>query len=172
VTQMTDMETWFSVSQFYTREARYLDDLEFDKWLDLLAPDIRYWMPLVTNKIGRDVGNELSLRGELAHFEETHQSLSNRVKRLGTGRAWAETPPGRTNHMISNVEIMGEGDGLTEARSKFLIYRSHLEVDQELFSGTRFDKLRPEAETGWKIVDRTIVVDHSVITQKSLGIFF
>lgn len=168
----SEMETWFSVSQFYVREARYLDDLEFDKWVGLMAGDIRYWMPIVSNRIGRDVGNELTVRGELAHFEDDHESLSNRVRRLATGRAWAETPPGRTNHLISNVEI-GEVEGdLVNVRSQFLIYRSHLETDQEIFSGTRLDKLRPDQSTVWKIVDRTIILDHAVLTQKSLGIFF
>lgn len=169
---MAEMETWFSVTQFYAREARYLDDLEFDKWLALLDPDIQYWMPIVTNRIGRDIGKELTLKGELAHFEEDFTSLSNRVKRLATGRAWAETPPGRTNHMVSNVEVMAVEDGLTKVRSQFLIYRSHLEVDQEVFSGTRLDRLKPDADTGWKVVERTIILDHAVLTQKSLGIFF
>ena len=166
------IETWYSVTQFYTREARFLDDLEFDNWIGCFAEDVRYWMPIVSNRIGKDLGNELTRLGELAHFEDDFESLSNRVKRLSTGRAWAETPPGRTNHMISNVEIMGETDGLTQARSQFLIYRSHLETDQEIFSGTRLDKLRPTADGGWKIAERTIILDHSVLTQKSLGIFF
>ena len=129
-------------------------------------------MPIVTNRIGRDVGNEVTLPGELAHFEDDHTSLTNRVKRLQTGRAWAETPPGRTNHMISNVEVLREADGVFEVRSQFLIYRSHLETDQELFSGTRIDRLRPDAKTTWKVLERTIILDHSVLTQKSLGIFF
>ena len=166
------METWFSISQFYIREARYLDDLQFDNWIGCMAEDVRYWMPIVANRIGRGIGTELTQRGELAHFEDDFESLSNRVKRLETGRAWAETPPGRTNHMISNVEIVGEEGDLTEVRSQFLIYRSHLEVDQEIFSGTRLDKLRQDSETQWKIVDREIILDHSVLTQKSLGIFF
>ena len=166
------LETWYSISQFYSREARYLDDLEFDKWIGCLARDVRYWMPIVSNKIGRGIGSELTTRGDLAHFEDDFESLSNRVKRLATGRAWAETPPGRTNHMISNVEVMGSDGELTKVRSQFLIYRSHMETDQELFSGTRIDLLRPDAETDWKVVDRTIILDHSVLTQKSLGIFF
>lgn len=167
-----EMETWFSISQFYAREARYLDDLQFDDWIGLMAEDVRYWMPIVSNRIGKDIGSELTQRGELAHFEDDFESLSNRVKRLATGRAWAETPPGRTNHMVSNVEI-GELEGdLVNVRSQFLIYRSHLETDQEIFSGTRRDKLRADAETSWKIVDRTIILDHAVLTQKSLGVFF
>ena len=169
---MTDLETWFSVNQFYTKEARYLDDLVFTNWLSGFDETVRYWMPIVSNRIGRDVGRELTQPGELAHFEDDYTSLTNRVKRLQTGRAWAETPPGRTNHMISNVEIM-ERDGVQlKVRSQFLIYRSHMEIDQEIFSGTRIDKLRPDTETTWRIMDRSIILDHAVLTQKSLGIFF
>lgn len=167
-----DLELWHSVSRFYFREARALDELRFSDWVEMLADDVRYWMPIVSNRIGKDVGNELTRPGDLAHFEDDKESLTNRVRRLQTGRAWAETPPGRTNHMIANVEILGEADGLTEARSKFLIWRSHLETDQEIFSGTRRDRLRPDPETAWKIAERTIVLDHAVLTQKSLGIFF
>jgi len=168
----SDMNLWFSITQFYTREARYLDDLEFDKWIGLMAKDLRYWMPIVSNRIGRGIGSELTERGHLAHFEDDFESMSNRVKRLATGRAWAETPPGRTNHMVSNVEVTGQDDDMVQVTSKFLIYRSHMETDQEIFSGTRKDSLRADAETTWKIADRTILLDHAVLTQKSLGIFF
>ena len=30
---------------FLYREARYLDDREFDKWLECYAPDSEFWMP-------------------------------------------------------------------------------------------------------------------------------
>ncbi len=166
------IEQWFSINQFCTREARYLDDLDFTAWLTCFDENLRYWMPIVSNRIGRDVGNELTLPGELAHFEDDFESLTNRVKRLQTGRAWAETPPGRTNHMISNVEVLGEEAGSIEVRSQFLIYRSHMETDQEIFSGTRIDLLRPDEATGWKVTNRKIILDHAVLTQKSLGIFF
>jgi 3-phenylpropionate/cinnamic acid dioxygenase small subunit len=169
---ISDIDLWFSITQFYSREARYLDDLEFDKWVGLLAEDLRYWMPIVSNRIGRGIGSELTERGHLAHFEDDYVSMSNRVKRLATGRAWAETPPGRTNHMVSNVEIVGKENKMVQVTSKFLIYRSHMETDQEVFSGTRKDVLREDADTKWKVADRTIVLDHAVLMQKSLGIFF
>ncbi len=169
---MNDIETWFSINQFYTREARYLDELNFKKWLAGFDLGVRYWMPIVSNRIGKDVGNELTRLGDLAHFEDDHTSLTNRVKRLQTGRAWAETPPGRTNHLITNVEVMGQDVNTHQVRSQFLIYRSHMETDQEIFSGTRQDKLRADPETDWKIMERTIIIDHAVLTQKSLGIFF
>ena len=62
--------TWPSrmneVEQFLYREARYLDDREFDKWLDCYAPDAEFWMPawddddnLVTDPQTRDLADLL-----------------------------------------------------------------------------------------------------------------
>ena len=167
-----DISLWHSINQFYTREARLLDDLQFTQWLALLDDSIFYWMPIISNRIGRDIGKERTLPGELAHFEDDKTSLTNRVKRLASGMAWAETPPGRTRHMISNVEIISEQDGVLATRSNFLIWRSHLETDQEIFSGVRFDQLRADEAGSWKITNREIRLDHAVLPQKSLGIFF
>ena len=37
--------TQHAIEQFLYREARYLDDREFEKWLDCYADDVEYWMP-------------------------------------------------------------------------------------------------------------------------------
>ena len=95
-----------------------------------------------------------------------------KIKRLATGMAWAETPPSRTRHLVTNVEILEQlAGGVLRVRSNFLIYRSHLEYDFEMFSGYREDTLRPEGQS-WKICRRDIILDQSVVTQKNLGIFF
>lgn len=169
----TDIDTWFSVSQFYAHEAHLFDDWKFRDWIDLLDDDVFYWMPMISNRIGREVGKEVGTIDDLSHYEEDKTSMSNRVKRLETGMAWAETPPGRTRHLISNIVVdPGEESGTVNAKSAFIIYRSHLEIDQEIFSGKRLDVLRPDEETVWKIKRREIVVDHATLTQKSMGIFF
>ena len=33
------------IEAFIYREARYLDDREFDRWLECYAPDCEFWMP-------------------------------------------------------------------------------------------------------------------------------
>ncbi len=167
-----DAALWFRVQAFLSLEARLLDDHQLVEWVDLFSDDVRYWMPVVTNRIGRDLGKEISRFGEVAHFDDNKTSLSNRVKRLGTGMAWAETPPSRTRHLVTNVEILERlsSDEL-RVRSNFLIYRSHLEYDFEMFSGFRDDTLRPDGES-WKICRRDIILDQAVVTQKNLGIFF
>ena len=43
-------DTIREVEQFLYREARILDARRFDDWLDLLADDIKYWMPLRSNR--------------------------------------------------------------------------------------------------------------------------
>jgi len=172
VAAQTDMALWFRVQAFLVREARLQDDQDLTEWLKLFSDDLRYWMPVITNRVGRDLGKEISPFGAVAHFDDDKISLSNRVKRLQTGMAWAETPPSRTRHLIGNVEILKLlADGELEVRSNFLIYRSHLEYDHEIFSGYRLDFLRPHDDQ-WQIRRRDIILDQSVVTQKNLGIFF
>ena len=167
-----DMGLWFRAQAFLNREARLQDDHQWNEWLALFAEELRYWMPVVTNRIGRDLGKEISAYGEVAHFDDDKTSLTNRIKRLQTGMAWAETPPSRTRHLISNVEIMAQDEqGGLEVRSHFLLYRSHLEYDFEIFSGYRLDHWRPHQDE-WLIDRRDIILDQAVVTQKNLGIFF
>lgn len=169
---MIDMGHWFKIQAFLSYEARLMDDQHLEEWVALFSDDVRYWMPLVTNRIGRDQGKEISTYGQVAHFDENKTSLSNRVKRLGTGMAWSETPPSRTRHLVTNVEVMEVmEDGVVRVRSNFLIYRSHLEYDLEIFGGYREDYLRPNGDS-WLICRRDIILDQSVVTQKNLGIFF
>lgn len=169
----TDLETWYSVSQFYAYEANLLDDWQFRTWIDLLDDEVFYWMPAITNRIGREVGQEVGGPDDLSHYEEDKTSLSNRVKRLETGMAWAETPPGRTRHLVSNIVVEPiDTCQAVMATSAFIVWRSHLETDQEIFAGKRIDVLRPCANTSWKIRRREIKIDHATLTQKSLGIFF
>src|SRR6202043_2283814 len=111
------------VEQFLYREARLLDERRFHEWLELLTDDVRYWMAARTNrypKISKAIAildpasyveDDMTKENELAIFDEVKQSLSGRVARLDTGMAWAEDPPSRTRHLITNIEIeAGEAD--------------------------------------------------------------
>jgi 3-phenylpropionate/cinnamic acid dioxygenase small subunit len=93
-----------------------------------------------------------------------------RVARLDTGMAWAEDPPSRTRHMIGNLEAKSLENGEVEARTAFLVYRSHLETDHQLLSGYREDVLR-KVDGGWRVARRTIVLDANVLLDKNLSVF-
>ena len=43
-------ETISEVEQFLYREARLLDNRQFREWLELFTDDLRYWMPMRSNR--------------------------------------------------------------------------------------------------------------------------
>jgi 3-phenylpropionate/cinnamic acid dioxygenase small subunit len=106
------------------REARLLDQLRFDEWLAMYAPECIYWVP------GTPEGGDP--RKEIAICFDDRRRMEDRIYRLRTGYAWSQAPKSRTVRMISNVEVF-ETDASTArmVRSNFLI--SEFRVD-----GTRF----------------------------------
>ncbi len=108
------LELQHEVSQFLYREAKLLDDWKFREWLDLMAEDISYTLRTTPNAQTRDRRRSVEPPTTWV-FNDTKHLLERRVARLETGMAWAEEPPSRTTHMVSNViveatEVAGEYD--------------------------------------------------------------
>jgi len=172
------------VEQFLYREARMLDDRRFHEWLTLFTDDVRYWMAARTNRYpksskaiaildpDRYVEDDVGREDELAILDETKETLSGRVARLDTGMAWAEDPPSRTRHMVSNIEVEA-GDVESELRvySNFIVYRSRAETEQDFYVGARQDVLR-RVDSEWKIAHRKLILDQNVLLAKNVSIFF
>ena len=174
---------YLSVQQFLFWEARLLDERRFDDWLALFSDDALYWMPVRHNRLRESMdeawepSKEIEDESGLGYFEDNKNRLTRRVGRLKTGMAWAEDPPSRTRHLISNVEVeRTDRQDEVIARSSFLIYRSRNEgkhEDEDLFSGSREDVLRENKDAGsWFIVKRKIVPDWVVVNAQNLSIFF
>jgi 3-phenylpropionate/cinnamic acid dioxygenase small subunit len=161
---------WFELMQFYIREAWLLDERKFDEWLELFTDDVLYFMPRRKNVLRRELERELTPQGDLAILEEDKRYLAMRVARLETGMAWAEDPPSRTRHLVGNLMATLRDNGEVEAKTAFLVYRSHLEIDHQLLSGCREDRLR-KVEGAWKVTRRTIVLDANVLLDKNLSVF-
>src|SRR5215472_11131137 len=161
---------WFELMQFYIREAWLLDERNFKEWLDLFTDDVLYFMPRRKNVLRRELQREVTPLGDLAILEEDRRYLEMRVARLETGMAWAEDPPSRTRHMIGNLQVTPLENGEVEAKTAFLVYRSHLETDAQLLSGCREDVLR-KVDGAWKVTRRTIVLDANVLLDKNLSVF-
>jgi 3-phenylpropionate/cinnamic acid dioxygenase small subunit len=167
------LQLWHEVQQFLFREARLLDERRFEEWLELFTDDAIYWMPGRKNAWrSGDVADSITKPGELAVFEDTKATLGTRVARLRTGMAWAEEPPSRTRHLITNVEVQENGDASEiQARSNFIVYRAQLERDKDFFVGSRDDTLRRMGNE-WKIAKRTLILEDVVHDTKALSIFF
>ena len=172
------------VEQFLYREARLLDERRFHEWLELFTDDVHYWMTGRSSRYPRSskaiaildpdryVDADLTKEDELAILDETKTTLGGRIARLDTGMAWAEDPPSRTRHIISNIEVE-PGDATSELKvySNFFVYRNRSETEQDFYVGARQDVLR-RADGGWQIARRRIILDQAVLLAKNVSIFF
>jgi len=120
----------------------------------------------------RYVEADLTEDAELAILDENKQTLSARVARLDTGMAWAEDPPSRTRHLLTNIEIeQGDAESELEVYSNFIVYRSRSETEQDFYVGARRDVLR-RVDGAWKIARRKLILDQNVLLAKNVSIFF
>lgn len=101
------------VRDFLYREARYLDDGQWDQWLELYAADASFWMPCWDDNdtLTDDPQSEISLI-----WYGNRGGLEDRVFRIKTERSSATIPDTRTSHNLSNIEIVDEADGLCHVR--------------------------------------------------------
>jgi len=101
------------VRDFLFREARYLDDKDWDSWLALYAPDATFWMPSWddSDELTEDPQSEISLI-----WYGSRSGLEDRVFRIQTERSSASIPDTRTSHNISNIELLEQADGLCKVR--------------------------------------------------------
>lgn len=162
------------IGEFLAFEADLLDARRYEDWLALLTEDIRYWMPMARNMASDDSGREFTIEDEDVNWiEEGIETIRQRVAQLATGLHWAEQPPSRTSHMISNLRVLENSDGLDEVktRCRFLVYRNRLEDEQNIFVGKRNDTLR-RVNGSWKIARREIYLDQNVMLSKNLSVFF
>lgn len=96
------------------REARLLDQLRYEDWIALYAPECIYWVPSTPN-----AGDP---RREIAVMFDDRRRLEDRIYRLRTGFAWSQAPASRTVRMIANVEVFAtDRDTVRMVRSNFLI---------------------------------------------------
>jgi 3-phenylpropionate/cinnamic acid dioxygenase small subunit len=173
------------IEQFFYAEARLLDERRFREWLALFTDDVRYWMPVRNNRYpksskaikildpDRYVEEGLANENEMAYMDETKKTLAARVERLlDTGMAWAEDPPSRTRHLITNIEVV-RGDAASElkAYSNFMVHRNRAETEQEVYVGARQDVFR-RVDGTWKIARRKVILDQNVLLAKNVSIFF
>jgi 3-phenylpropionate/cinnamic acid dioxygenase small subunit len=160
------------IEDLFYLEAELLDERRLREWLDLFTDDLHYWMPIRRNLFERpeDLEQELSEPGESYYFNDTKKTLQIRVERLYLKNAWAEMPPSRTRRLVSNIRVKKDDGAEIEVHSNFIVYRTRLEHDQDIFVGTRRDILR-RVNGEMKIARRTIILDQAVLAAKNISVF-
>jgi 3-phenylpropionate/cinnamic acid dioxygenase small subunit len=166
------------MEDFLYADADLLDNRQFRDWLNLLADDMTYFMPIRRNvKFGQHVQRENTVQGSgISWFDEDKWTLTKRVDQILTGVHYAEEPLSRVCHMVSNVQVLGATPSLeapqeVEVRCRFLVYQNRIEYETYTFVGKRTDLIRKTSD-GWKIARREILLDQNVLLAKNLSTFF
>jgi phenylpropionate dioxygenase-like ring-hydroxylating dioxygenase large terminal subunit len=127
---------------FLYREAEFLDNREYDKWLNLFTSDAVYWLPMIDNSDPELVPSVI--------YDNMH-NLKMRVHQLSK-RHYAQRPPSRTMHSISNV-IVAASEATNEVVVRCGVFVTELREgdyqqlglgEQRLFSGHCEYRLRQE----------------------------
>lgn len=156
------------VVEFLHEEAERLDEGRLLDWLELLADDVHYRMP-VRATLHRDSG--AGFADEVTLFDDDKQRLTFRARRLvESPNAHIEMPPTRSRRFITNVRLRVEGE-LLLVTSSVLLMQSRWNISTyDLLSARRNDVLR-RVDGHLKLVSREILIDQTVPSSPSLSVF-
>jgi 3-phenylpropionate/cinnamic acid dioxygenase small subunit len=166
------LTAYLAAQAFLFEEAERLDQQRFPEWLDLLAADVVYQAPV---RVTRERGPLPDVSEAMFHFDETLTTLRWRVARLGTEFAWAEDPPSRTRHHVSNIRVRSVTPDEIHVTSYLLLYRNRgSDAGHDLLSAERRDVLRRTGGggvDGWRLARRHVILDQATLGTKNLGVF-
>jgi len=156
--------------RFLMEEAHALDDRDFDAWLAMMSPEIRYQVRVNPTTGRGGAGDRLAA---VMHYDEDFYSLQMRVDRLRTNFAWAEDPPSRTRHLVTNVcTYPTDLSGTVAVRSSFMLFRSRGDLrEPDILCGERRDRLGYGSDNDFRLLSRDVVLDESVLRTQNLAVF-
>jgi benzoate/toluate 1,2-dioxygenase beta subunit len=152
-----------TLQAFLFREARLLDDKQWDEWLTLYRPDAEFWMPAWDDngELVNDPHREISLI-----YYANRNGIEDRVFRIKTERSSATSlPEARTSHNISNIEMLDQEPGSCRVRFNWVTFSFKYKTMDSYF-GTSFYTLDTSGEspliTKKKVVLKNDYIHHVI----------
>lgn len=148
------------ICDFLYKEARYLDDRQWDEWLECYDQEVEYWMPSWRDddQPSEDPQTEVSLI-----YYPNRNGLEDRIFRIKTERSSASTPEPRTSHNLSNIEVITQEGAQAEVRYNFLTMNHRYRVTDSFF-GTVYLTLS-KASGDIKITKKKVILKNDYIRQ-------
>lgn len=150
--------SYHDIRAFVFREARLLDDRQWDEWLTCYSKQVVFWMPAWgdDDKLTEDPQKEISLI-----YYPNREGLEDRVYRIKTERSGASTPEPRTTHQITNIEILSASDEQVQLRFNWNTLLHRYKETSNYF-GTCFYTLDISGETPL-ITHKKIILNNDYI---------
>jgi benzoate/toluate 1,2-dioxygenase subunit beta len=149
------------IQAFIYREARLLDDRQWDEWLKCYSENVVYWMPAWDDEdqLTENPQTEISLI-----YYPNRDGLEDRVYRIKTERSGASSmPEPRTTHQTCNLEILSREGNEVKLRFNWQT-NSHRYHKTERFFGTSFYTLDIGGEQPL-ITEKKVVLNNDYINQ-------
>ncbi len=140
--------------EFLYREARLLDERKYEEWLKLFAPEGTYWIPM---EDGIDPTREPSI------LYDDSALRAQRVYQLLHQPHYAQMPPSRTIHFISNVESLESDDNNGVIGCHLLLYELRSGDNSQFGLGAQRSlaghcEYRLRYDGGWLIILKKIML--------------
>jgi p-cumate 2,3-dioxygenase beta subunit len=142
---------FLAVQDLLFEEAAVIDSWDLDKWLDLYTEDAGYYVP------STDIDDNASPETSLFYIADDRRRMEERVIRIQKKTAHSEYPRSRVRHLVSNVRILGEEDGVLSVEAAFVVYRSKDGVT-DVFMG-RYDYNLVRSGNSFKIASKRCHMD-------------
>jgi 3-phenylpropionate/cinnamic acid dioxygenase small subunit len=145
------------------REARLLDERRLEEWLELFTADGMYWIPI-------EDAVDPELEPAMQYDDAEQRAL--RVYQILRLPHYAQLPPSRTVHVVSNVEVADEpASGAATVYCSLVVYEvrsgDHLQLglgEQRILAARCEYRLRREAE--WRIaLKKVMLIDRELPIQ-------
>lgn len=149
------------IQAFLYKEARLLDDRQWDEWVQCYHEDAVYWMPCWDDEdtLTEDPQTELSLI-----YYPNREGLEDRVYRMKTERSGASSlPEPRTTHLRTNIEVLERNGNEVKVRFNWQT-NSHRYKNTHTFFGTAFYTL--DVSSGSPLITyKKVVLNNDYINQ-------
>jgi 3-phenylpropionate/cinnamic acid dioxygenase small subunit len=96
---LSDWITYREDELFLFKEAELADAYQFQAWFSLFTEDLLYWVPC--NSDDTEIGKQIAL------INDNRAELGERLFRLGTKHAHAQSPRSRLSRLVSNI-VLGD----------------------------------------------------------------
>jgi len=123
-----------TVCAFLYREARHLDERDWDSWLACYDEKATFWMPAWDDdgELTEDPQSQVSLI-----YYANRGGLEDRIFRIRTDRSSATIPDTRTSHNLSNVEVVEQSGSVVKVRFNWLTSSTRYH-HTDMFFGSSF----------------------------------
>jgi 3-phenylpropionate/cinnamic acid dioxygenase small subunit len=165
-----DEDVHSRVRLFLDREAELLDNRWLKDWIELLDADFTYQMPVPITP-----DNPVAPHYDASAFviNETRETLADHwLRRLEPDMweiAWAEVPPVRMRHFISNIRVRALGNSRYDVRSNVLLSATRQSEQSNFTAVERFDTIH-EGPTGIRLLSRFVVPETTVLALPHLRV--